>query len=177
MRLKVLTQKYPCNGCTVCCTVMAVEPLGKPFYARCVNELKDGCGIYEDRPQECRDFICSFAAGLMGDATTWRPDQCGLLFFLRRFSDGLWLEIFEAVAGAAADARRLDYLVGRIIAKVEKTEKVVGTRLHHQGDQVGLGFVADETNYPGGAETSRKMNRYAWINGDKTRQVFQECHD
>lgn len=106
MRLKVLTQKYPCNGCTVCCTVMAVEPLGKPFYARCVNELKDGCGIYEDRPQECRDFICSFAAGLMGDATTWRPDQCGLLFFLRRFSDGLWLEIFEAVAGAAADARR-----------------------------------------------------------------------
>ena len=177
MNLRVLTQKYPCDGCTVCCTVMGLQELGKPFYAKCVQVVENGCGIYADRPRSCQDFVCSWAAGLLGDSQTRRPDQTGLLFFLRRFADGMWLEIYEAAPGAAADVQRVDYLVQRIISRVEKVERVVGTRLHHFGDKIGLGFVADAEKYPSGAELSSKMNRYDWLNREGTRQVFRDAHD
>ncbi|HZK82419.1 MAG TPA: hypothetical protein VFC46_15160 [Humisphaera sp.] len=177
MNLKVLTQKHSCGGCTVCCHVMGLQDLGKPFYARCEHVIAQGCGIYTTRPKSCQDFVCSWAAGLIGDAETWRPDRSGLLFFLRRFSDGLWLEIYESAPGAAADIQRVDYLIQRIVSRVEKTERVAGTRLHHYGDKIGLGFVADADKYPQGAEVSSKMNRYDSLNREGTRQVFREAHE
>ena len=66
MNLQVLTQKYTCGGCTVCCDVMAVQELRKPFYTRCEHIVNQGCDIYQQRPQGCREFICSWVAGLMG---------------------------------------------------------------------------------------------------------------
>ena len=176
MNLRVLTQKYTCGGCTVCCTVVGVNDLGKPFYARCEHQIERGCGIYLDRPRGCRDFVCAWAAGLIGDAESWRPDRCDLLFNLRRFADGLWLEIYEAKPGAATDVKRVDYLVQKITGRVERIEKIVGTRLHHFGDAVGLGFVADEQKYPGGGAVSLKMSRYDWVNGNASKQVFRDCH-
>jgi hypothetical protein len=177
MNLRVLTQKYSCGGCTVCCHVVGVHDLGKPFYSKCEHMIEKGCGIYTNRPQNCRDFICSWAAGLIGDAESRRPDQSGLLFSLRRFADGLWLEIYEAVPGAAADVQRVDYLTQRIVGRVEKTERVVGTRLHHYGDKIGLGFAADANKYPQGVEVSVKMNRYDSLNREGTRQVFRDAHE
>jgi hypothetical protein len=176
MNLRVLTQKYTCGGCTVCCTVMGLQDLGKPFYCKCEHVVEKGCGIYDSRPKSCNDFVCSWAAGLLGDSESWRPDRSGLLFFLRRFEDGLWLEIYEAVPGGGADVQRMDYLIQRIVGRVEKTERVVGTRLHHYGDKIGLGFTADIEKYPQGDEVSMKRNRYDWLNRDGSRQVFREAH-
>ncbi|HWE04420.1 MAG TPA: hypothetical protein VG326_18595 [Tepidisphaeraceae bacterium] len=177
MNLRVLTQKYTCGGCTVCCHVMGLRDLGKPFYARCEHVADKGCGIYADRPKNCQDFVCSWAAGLLGDAENWRPDRSGLLFFLRRFSDGLWLEIYEAVPGAGADVQRVDYLTRRIVGRVEKIERVVGTRLHHYGDRIGLGFAADADKYPQGAQVSLKTNQYDRLDREGARQVFREATD
>jgi hypothetical protein len=177
MKLRVITQKHPCNGCTVCCEVIAVHELGKPFYARCEHQREDSCGTYESRPQGCRDFVCSWAAGFLGDSESWRPDALGILFSLRHYPDGLWLEIFEAAAGAAADGQRIDYLAQRIIARVEKFTRIAGTRLHHFGDKIALGFDGDQSKYPASAGVSRKMSRYRWIDGDPRRQVFLEAHD
>ena len=175
--LRVLPQKYICNGCTVCCTVMGAAELAKPFYAQCEHKVDKGCGIYDNRPQNCKDFVCSWAAGFLGEGDSWRPDHCGLLFFLRRFSDGLWIEIYESAPGAAADAKRVDYLVQRLSSRVVKVEPIMGTRLHHFEDRIGLGYTADDAKYPGAAAVSDKQNRYDWVNGDKTRHVFRECHE
>jgi hypothetical protein len=177
MNLRVITQKYTCDECTVCCTVMAAQELGKPFYAKCEHLVERGCGIYEQRPQCCRDFVCSWAAGLMGSNNSWRPDRSGLLFFVRRFPDGLWLEIYEAEAGAAEDLSRIDYLSRKILDFVTRTERVIGTRLHRVNDKIALGFEADARKYPGSEVVSRKMSRYSWIEGDPSRQVFLESHD
>ncbi len=177
MNLRVITQKYNCDQCTVCCTVMAAQELAKPFYAKCEHLVERGCGVYEQRPQCCRDFVCAWAAGLMGSNNAWRPDRSGLLFFLRRFQDGLWLEIYEATAGAAADLSRVNYLAQRIIDTVGRTERVIGMRLHHLDDKIAVGFTADESKYPGSGAVSGKMSRYSWIGGDSSRQVFVESHD
>lgn len=177
MKLGVLNQKHACGGCTVCCQVMGLQDLGKPYYVSCEHRAAAGCGIYDNRPRSCRDFVCAWAAGLTADAPAWRPDQSGLLAFLRRESDGLWLEIYEAAPGAATDLKKMDYLIQRISSRVERVEKIRGTRLHHYGDAIGLGFAADAAKYPTGAAVSFKSNRYDWISGDGSRQVFREAHE
>ena len=176
MKLRILSQKHACGGCTACCDVMAAHELRKPFYARCEHLAENGCGIYADRPQSCREFVCVWSTGFMGEAPQWRPDRCGLLFFLRRFADGLWLEIYETHPGAAADPQRLDYLTDRMLARVARIEPVIGTRLHRHRDKIGLAFKADEAKYPSGAGVGEKLNRYLWVGGDAKKQVFLECH-
>lgn len=72
--------------------------------------------------------MCTWAAGLIADAVTWRPDNTGLMCNLQRQPSGdLWLEIYEAVPGAADDKRRVDYLIQRIASRVERIEKIVKT--------------------------------------------------
>lgn len=177
MNLRVLTQKHACDGCTVCCEAIAVHELGKPFYTRCEHQIERGCNSYDQRPQSCRDFLCSWAAGFLGEDPARRPDKSGVLFFLRRYPDGLWLEIFETAFGAIADASRTEYLAQRIIARVEKTEPVGGIRIHRFGDAVAVGFDVDRAKYPAAPDVSRKHSKYGWINGDPRRQIFIEAHD
>ncbi len=46
-----------CNGCGACCVAPDIAALDKPVGVRCPH-LTAGlrCGIYEDRPQICRDY-------------------------------------------------------------------------------------------------------------------------
>src|SRR5690242_11729463 len=62
-----------CDGCTLCCKVLAIEELNKPQGTWCVHcERTSGCRIYQDRPDPCRNFRCLFLlAPQMPEA--WRP--------------------------------------------------------------------------------------------------------
>ncbi len=48
-----------CDGCTMCCKLLSVGD--KPVQQWCEHcAIGSGCGIYETRPQECRDFHCGY---------------------------------------------------------------------------------------------------------------------
>lgn len=170
MKLHTLTAKNPCGGCTACCTVVSARDLGKPFYTPCPHKVERGCGIYAQRPQSCREFNCIWAAGLLADAESFRPDRNGLVFSLKREGDALWIDVFEAAAGAADDSRRLENLLQRITSRIERIEPVTGTRLHRFGATIGLAFMPDAARWPEATHLAGTTNRYAPIAGNIKRQ-------
>jgi hypothetical protein len=70
-----------CGDCGLCCNLMEVTSLNKPRRQWCSHFKRGvGCGIYEDRPVDCRAFQCAFLTvdGLSDD---WRPDRAGFLIW------------------------------------------------------------------------------------------------
>ncbi len=54
-------QKRECGTCTLCCKLMVVKELQKPPMKWCEHcDVGVGCGIYENRPKECRQFFCLY---------------------------------------------------------------------------------------------------------------------
>lgn len=52
-----------CGSCTFCCKVMSVAELAKPVGEWCAHcQPGKGCGIYAERPGECRTFVCQWLA-------------------------------------------------------------------------------------------------------------------
>lgn len=106
-----------CDGCTVCCTVMAVAERNKPGGTRCDAVADAGCGIHPDRPAACRAFHCLWLRGGLADAAH-RPDQLGVMFdgFIDR-ADGetrlVAIELWPGALGAPAVAPLLDALAAR----------------------------------------------------------------
>jgi len=68
-----------CGECGLCCKLIGVESIGKPQFTWCRHFKRSvGCGIYEDRPHDCRAFICYWLhVPNLGDE--WRPDRSGVL--------------------------------------------------------------------------------------------------
>ena len=68
-----------CEGCTLCCKLMAVEPLGKPRAVWCAHcDQRSGCRIYEERPEACRIFYCGYRRLAQIDER-WFPAKAKLL--------------------------------------------------------------------------------------------------
>lgn len=76
--LKVI-QDRTCESCKACCVVLAVrlEDEIKPAGETCKHLCSVGCGIYEQRPRDCSEYLCGWRGGL-GDAEH-RPDRVGVL--------------------------------------------------------------------------------------------------
>lgn len=71
-----------CGTCTLCCKVMKIESAASPRGKWCQHcEKGMGCRIYATRPQECRDFYCSF---VLDDSMPeyWNPIICGMVITL-----------------------------------------------------------------------------------------------
>ncbi|HEX9462136.1 MAG TPA: hypothetical protein VGB82_06015 [Alphaproteobacteria bacterium] len=50
-----------CNGCTLCCLVLAVQELAKPALQACRHcDFGAGCTIYADRPRQCQTYFCGY---------------------------------------------------------------------------------------------------------------------
>ena len=70
-----------CEGCTLCCTVVAVPMLAKPAGTPCRHLCPDGCGIFADpaRPVACHAYRCAWLFN-----AAWpdllRPDRCHIVF-------------------------------------------------------------------------------------------------
>ncbi|MSR58245.1 MAG: hypothetical protein EXS05_11280 [Planctomycetaceae bacterium] len=69
-----------CDDCTVCCALLAQAELRKPMRRACDHACRNGCAIYETRPQGCRDFHCLWLRGALPADLSYRPDRLGVLF-------------------------------------------------------------------------------------------------
>ncbi len=68
-----------CGACAACCYIPAVPSLGKREYELCRHSSPSGCGVYESRPGECRDYSCLWLSSELGELAD-RPDRIGLVF-------------------------------------------------------------------------------------------------
>ncbi|MBM3507531.1 MAG: hypothetical protein FJX64_07390, partial [Alphaproteobacteria bacterium] len=61
-----------CGTCTMCCKVLHIAALDKPHGVWCPHVKQGrGCGIYADRPQECRKFHCGYLSSNLSE--DWFP--------------------------------------------------------------------------------------------------------
>jgi hypothetical protein len=70
-----------CGSCTACCQELTIETdtLRKVQGVRCEHcTLGGGCGIYDQRPDVCREFYCQWRRYAWLD-DTWRPDRSQML--------------------------------------------------------------------------------------------------
>ncbi len=88
MALGELVTGRVCGDCTVCCTVPAIDDAliqkkSASTCRHCAPSGCGGCGIYETRPQVCRDFHCAWRhMSEMDDR--WRPDKSEVFSILER---------------------------------------------------------------------------------------------
>jgi hypothetical protein len=93
-----------CGTCTLCCKVYDVPPIdNKPRGAWCKHcKPGKGCGIWQDRPQFCRDFHChwikddSFGEEWKPEKSkfvmNYRPDQNAFAVVVDPGFPGAWLK-------------------------------------------------------------------------------------
>jgi hypothetical protein len=110
-----------CEGCSVCCTVLGVEKLGKPPDCTCVHVTAAGCGIYATRPQVCRQYLCSWLLGLGQEGD--RPDRSGVLVALDE-RDGEFLIDFREIKTGAILAHWPVPRVVRLVTEVTRRLRV-----------------------------------------------------
>jgi hypothetical protein len=75
-----------CGECTACCTHLKIDTpefqkLAGPDCPHLVP--RRGCGIYETRPQACRDFLCLWRQ-MPAMPDDWRPDRSGVLLVVTK---------------------------------------------------------------------------------------------
>lgn len=77
---RAIPPNQECGDCTVCCRELIIDVPGLTKYAGelCKHGvLGNGCAIYPDRPQTCRDFHCGWRRLPLPEE--WRPDRCHIL--------------------------------------------------------------------------------------------------
>lgn len=84
-----------CGSCTMCCKLYPVPVMDKPQNVWC-RECKPGkgCGIWETRPQFCRDFHCHYILDAqVGE--DWKPN---ISKFIMNFQSAniMWLKVDPA---------------------------------------------------------------------------------
>jgi Fe-S-cluster containining protein len=101
-----------CGACSLCCTVLRVDELGKRAGHDCVHQRDErGCSIHATRPDICRRYRCLWLQGGLEDGE--RPNQTGGIVDLETTGVGLRLGIrvmrrgdFEASPALQAIAER-----------------------------------------------------------------------
>lgn len=119
-----------CGDCIACCTALTIEELGKPAGVACENLTPEGCGIYETRPQVCRDFSCLWASG----SFNWkgRPDRSGVMAHAQKTAKGVVGVLDELRPGALVGLR------GKVVAAgVARTLPTLVRRADGSGAVVG----------------------------------------
>ena len=80
-----------CGACGLCCKLLGVGSLGKRPLTWCVHyKAKAGCGVYAERPGECRAFVCQWLKWAELDEA-WRPDRARFVMLLQ--DDGATLAV------------------------------------------------------------------------------------
>ncbi len=77
-----------CGSCSHCCTVLRVVELHKVAGEHCIHQRGSaGCGIYETRPQVCREYsndFCEFDAPAEDGFEHFFADYAALLAYCRK---------------------------------------------------------------------------------------------
>lgn len=69
-----------CGGCDVCCDLFRIEWLDKPEKQKCKHLCASGCGVYDSRPDGCKEYECLYRSGYLSGDDSYRPDNLGILF-------------------------------------------------------------------------------------------------
>ena len=81
--LTALPTHRTCDGCEMCCTVMAVRELEKPPWSPCRRLAPGGgCGVWGAHPASCKSFTCLWRASDMLLPPDLFPAGCGFLLAL-----------------------------------------------------------------------------------------------
>jgi hypothetical protein len=68
-----------CDGCTMCCKLLAIDVLNKPRGKWCGHcNARSGCRIYQTRPEPCRNFYCGYRR-IAGLDERWKPSHAKFL--------------------------------------------------------------------------------------------------
>jgi hypothetical protein len=95
-----------CGACSLCCTVLRVDALGKLGGTDCAHQRPEGgCGIYARRPGICRAYRCLWLGGALEEDD--RPDRLGAVLDLVSEGGAVRLEIRESRRGAFDASPRL----------------------------------------------------------------------
>lgn len=155
-----------CAGCTACCTVMGIPDLSPEFEdckhidVRPKGQLVAGCGIYKDRPDDCRDFQCLWLQGLPMLEDGDRPDMLGVVYAhgeWDRDKDLMIVQAYEFREGAASSARarainkvlrNMGYAV--VVINVKKHELLIPLTV--KGKKAWEGIKLEVNRRPEGTE-------------------------
>lgn len=99
-----------CGGCTLCCSILGVQGLKEPRTECPHQEVGSGCRIYQNRPQDCRNFRCAWRIEML--PVHLRPDHVGFVVeaigtdqaFIHVLNDNLF---WERPVQRVTDALRL----------------------------------------------------------------------
>lgn len=82
-----------CGACGLCCKLIGVQSIAKPQFVWCKSYSKGvGCKVYEDRPDDCRSFVCYWMhTPNLGE--DWRPDRCGFVMHIAEGGARLNIEV------------------------------------------------------------------------------------
>ena len=98
-----------CGECSLCCTVLRVDELGKPAGIPCAKlraaHAGGGCGIHPTRPGICRAYRCAWLEGRFRDED--RPDRLGAVVDFAPRGAGFELVIVQQEPGAFDRSERL----------------------------------------------------------------------
>lgn len=106
-----------CGACSACCYAIPVRDaaLRKAGHRLCPHQGERGCGIYEARPESCREFRCMWLGGW--GRLSDRPDRLGLVVEPVR-PELPELAVVSEVWPGARNGRRAQYLVAALLAQV-----------------------------------------------------------
>ena len=118
-----------CGDCTVCCTLSVVSELNKKAGEHCIYCINNGCDIYGDHPQVCKDFECAYLQG--GNNIELRPDKCGIMFFKKseRIFCGMAVpgtSITDWAKGQIASSNKQGYSV--VLLKLGEKPHIIPTK-------------------------------------------------
>jgi hypothetical protein len=70
-----------CGTCTLCCRLPDIDHFDKPADEWCRHCVAgQGCSIYEDRPDVCREFLCLWMTDeALGHE--WEPSQSHMMIY------------------------------------------------------------------------------------------------
>ena len=108
-----------CGECTECCFALAIKEMPKDEYVECRHVCADGCGVYDKRPQPCRDYECSWLReeSPLITGEQWRPDNCGLIFNYNRSPAGPIMQVWETRRGSL-EGEQGAALIKQLAAKI-----------------------------------------------------------
>jgi hypothetical protein len=74
-----------CGSCSLCCKLLSIEGVeDRPGWTWCKHcrPGKGGCGIYDNRPDACRNFVCGWLSGSLDsvlDSERWYPAKARMM--------------------------------------------------------------------------------------------------
>jgi hypothetical protein len=138
MKVRIVNDMLPvlnrqCGDCSLCCKVIAVTELNKHAGEWCkhVKPNKQGCTVYDMRPESCQGFQCGWLLGWIPDE--YSPRKARVVFM--GDDDERVLTVFEDPKGPSpTDEPKLKKVLSEMLLKGSVLVIVRGEQRRVVGD-------------------------------------------